>query len=48
MIKKCIYCGRFYTQKKDEKKCKECTIEYQIVTDKIFSFLKGFKRQEAQ
>lgn len=38
----------FLHPKERRKKCKECTIEYQIVTDKIFSFLKGFKRQEAQ
>jgi hypothetical protein len=35
MIKRCIYCGRFFTPKDKEKSCKECAIEYNIVFGKL-------------
>ena len=35
MIKRCIYCGRYFKHKEKEKICKECAIEYRTIVKNL-------------
>lgn len=35
MTKRCLFCGRFYDHKQEQKMCKECKSHYEITFEKL-------------